>query len=100
MKKVVYSIPCSDCNKVYIGETGRMRETRMNEHRAKIRSLASDSKLVEHIQQYKHKFDFSKVETLAVETGWRKRVIKESILTNKMFGNAINDTKHTLRVFG
>ncbi len=70
-----------------------------SEHRAKIRSLASDSKLVEHVSQYKLKFDFSKVETLVWETDWRKRVIKENILTNRTFGNAINDTKHILRVF-
>ncbi|CAF2071453.1 unnamed protein product [Rotaria magnacalcarata] len=97
-KNLVYSIPCSNCKKIYIGETSRMSETRMAEHRSKIKTLASDSKLVEHIEQYKHKFDFSKVETLARETDWRKRTIKESILTNKACGNAINDTKHILRV--
>lgn len=97
-KNLIYSIPCSNCNKVYIGETSRMRETRMAEHQAKIRTLASDSKLVEHIEQHKHKFDFSNVKTLARETDWRKRIIKESILTNKAAGNAINDTKHTLRI--
>ncbi|CAF3042390.1 unnamed protein product [Rotaria socialis] len=97
-KNLIYSIPCSNCEKVYIGETSRMRETRMAEHRSKIKTLASDSKLVEHIEQHKHKFDFSKVETLARETDWRKRTIKESILTNKACGNAINDTKHILRV--
>jgi hypothetical protein len=99
-KKLVYSIPCKDCNKVYIGETARMKEVRMIEHQAKIKSLASDSKLVEHIQQYKHEFDFWKTTTLAHDTEWRKRIIKESLLTYKTNGNAINDTKHTLHIFG
>ncbi len=72
----------------------------MNEHKAKIRSLSSDSRLVEHIIKHKHKFDFSNVETLVHETSWRKRIIKESILTNRTQGNAINDIKHALRVFG
>ena len=29
-KKLVYSIPCKDCDTVYIGETGRMKETRIS----------------------------------------------------------------------
>ena len=99
-KNLVYSIPCSDCEKIYIGETSRKRDTRINEHKAKIRTLSSDSKLVEHILQHKHKFDFSNTKTLARETDWRKRVIKESILTNRTLGNAINDTKHVIRVVG
>jgi sugar-specific transcriptional regulator TrmB len=99
-KNLIYSIPCSDCNKVYIGETSRMKETRINEHKAKMRLLSSDSKLVEHVLRYKHKFDFSNTETLAWETDWRKRVIKESILTNRTYGKSINDTKHVIRVVG
>ena len=30
---VVYKIPCSQCEKVYIGETGRQLGTRITEHR-------------------------------------------------------------------
>ena len=54
-KNLVYSIPCKDCNKEYIGETGRMKDTRINEHKSKIRTLSSDSKIVEHILNLKHK---------------------------------------------
>lgn len=99
-KKLVYSIPCIDCDKIYIGETSRMKDTRMNEHKAKIKSLSSDSKLVEHILEHNHKFDFSNVTTLALENEWRRRVIKESIMTQKSMGKSINDTKHTIRVIG
>ncbi len=78
-KNLVYSIQCKDCEKIYIGETGRMQETRIKEHRVKIRALASDSKIVEHILNYKHNFDFDDVKTLAYESDWRRRIIKESI---------------------
>ena len=99
-KNLIYSIPCVDCDKVYIGETSRMKETRMNEHKAKVKSLSSDSKIVEHILEHKHNFDFSNASTIALETDWRKRVIKESIMTQKTLGRAINDTKHTIRIVG
>ena len=97
-KNLVYSIPCNDCDKVYIGETGRMRDTRINEHKSKIRTLSSDSKIVEHILNFKHKFEFSNTKALAFENDWRKRIIKESILTNRTLGKSINETKHTLQV--
>ncbi len=100
LKNLVYSIPCSNCPKVYIGETGRLRQTRMNEHQANIRNLSDNSKLVEHILKEKHTFDFSNVQTLALESDWRRRVIKESILTTRMLGNSINDIKHTIQVVG
>ena len=45
-KNLVYSIPCKDCDTVYIGETGRMKETRINEHKSKVKILSSDSKIV------------------------------------------------------
>lgn len=73
---------------------------RNNEHKANIRNLSNDSKLVQHILKEKHKFDFSNVQTLALESDWRRRVIKESILTNRMLGNSVNDVKHTIHVVG
>ena len=97
---LVYSIPCMDCEKVYIGETSRARETRIKEHQAKLRKLSSDSKLVEHVLEHNHRIDFSKTETLTWESDWRRRVIKESILTNRTTGKSINDTKHIIRVVG
>ena len=97
-KNLIYSIPCTDCDKKYIGEASRMKETRINEHKAKVKSLSTDSKIVEHILEHSHNFDFSNTATLALETDWRKRVIKESIMTHRTLGRAINDTKHTIRV--
>ena len=99
-KNLIYSIPCSDCDKVYIGETSRLKDIRMSEHKSKIKSLSLDSKIVEHILEHNHKFDFTNTLTLALETDWRKRVIKESILTHRTLGKSINDTKHTIRVIG
>jgi hypothetical protein len=93
-------IPCGNCEKVYIGQTDRKREIRMKEHQSKIKRMEGDSKLVEHILANNHKFDFSKVETLAWETEWKKRIIKESLLTQEKLGKAINDIDYNLNVFG
>ena len=79
-----------------------MKGTRMNEHKAKARLLSADSKIVQHILEHNHSFDFSNASTLALalEKDWRKRVIKESIMTQKTLGRAIDDTKHTIRIVG
>lgn len=87
-----------NCNKVYIGETSRNRDTRINEHKTKLKSLSTDSKLVEHILEYKHQFDFSNTKTLARETNWRKRIMKESILTSRTLDKSVNEVKHTLQI--
>ena len=97
-KDLVYSTPCKDCDTVYIGETGRMKATRINEHTSKVKTLSSDSRIVEHILKYKHKFYFSNTKTLVLESDWRKRIIKESILTIRTLGKSINETKHTIQV--
>ena len=97
MKKLVYSIRCLNSDKVYIG---RIREKRMAEHRAKIKTFGSDSRIVEHTEDQKHSSDFTRVTTLTFENNWQKKTIKENLLTNKTLGNAINDTKYKPRIFG
>jgi predicted GIY-YIG superfamily endonuclease len=47
-KNVVYSIPC-ECNKQYIGETGRAFDVRLKEHKNSIKKKDPDgSKLCEN----------------------------------------------------
>ncbi len=38
-KGVVYSIPCMDCNSVYVGETGRNLEKRLKEHQYAVKRM-------------------------------------------------------------
>ena len=70
----------------------------MKEHRANVRNLSDKSELVEHILTHKHQFDIMNTQTLALESDWRRRVIKESILSSKTLGKSINKTKHTIQV--
>ena len=99
-KKIIYQIPCRDCEKIYIGETGRQRKKRMSEHTSAIRKKDMNSEIVKHISNTHHTMDFTKIETLANETKWKRRIIKESLLTHESKGKAINEIKHKLQVFG
>ncbi|GAA49703.1 hypothetical protein CLF_103447 [Clonorchis sinensis] len=70
----VYKIKCSDCIKVYIGQTARELHTRIGEHKRKInkpprnadeyRALLKDSAIAEHALDTGHKIDLENVEVL------------------------------------
>ncbi|XP_071056900.1 uncharacterized protein [Onthophagus taurus] len=49
----VYSVNCTDCNAIYIGQTGRKLETRLHEHKIK-----SQSNINKHIVDTGHTIDF------------------------------------------
>ena len=58
-KGVIYKVPCQDCNKVYIGETGRKFGTRLNGHKRHCRLLQPDkSAIAEHAigKNHPHRF--------------------------------------------
>ena len=47
---VVYSIPCRSCSKIYIGQTGRQLQTRINEHKAAIKhAKTNESAVADHV---------------------------------------------------
>ncbi|GAA52931.1 hypothetical protein CLF_109134, partial [Clonorchis sinensis] len=74
----VYKIKCSDCIKVYIGQTARELHTRIGEHKRKInkpprnadeyRALLKDSAIVEHALDTGHKIDLENVEVFQATT--------------------------------
>ena len=62
---VVYKIPCS-CGKEYIGETKRMLETRLKEHKAATRRGETEkSAVAEHAWKEDHPPLWDEVEILA-----------------------------------
>ena len=64
-KGVDYSISCTECPKVYIGQTGRSLKHRLKEHRRALRNgdMAA-SALAEHALTAGHDVDLSKAEVL------------------------------------
>jgi len=98
-KKLVYKISCANCDKCYIGETNREKEIRMKEHQADIKKHTQSSNVAKHANDNKHSFNFIESETLALETNWRRRIIKESLFTHQMQDKALNDVKFKLNIF-
>ena len=61
---VVYEVPCT-CGKVYIGETKRLLETRLKEHKdACTRYLTDKSAIAEHAWANDHPINWAEVKIL------------------------------------
>ena len=60
MESGVYKIDCMNCDKFYIGETGRSLKTRIKEHQNDIKYNKPASGIVEHTHNMGHQFDLKK----------------------------------------
>ena len=103
---VVYEIPCKDCDKVYVGETGRRFGVREKEHKKDVEQLEGvkytrsqrksslaeqhQSALTDHAAQTNHTIDWDGVKLPAKDPNWNIRGIKEAIAIKKRGPLAIN----------
>ena len=72
---VVYQVNCIDCEKFYIGETGRMIKTRMKEHKDDGENEKEDNKvsgLSQHIREAHHRVDFENFKIINEESNFNK----------------------------
>ena len=78
-KGVVYEIQCG-CGEVYIGETGRPKDTRRKEHARDIEhGRVQKSAPARHAQACSRGMHPMQAKTLACETNWKKRIVREAI---------------------
>ena len=61
---VVYEIPCTGCQKSYIGETGRGLNTRVAEHKRDLRHHRTSNALVVHVDECGNLPGWDRADTL------------------------------------
>ena len=76
----IYHLQCGDCEKDYIGETGRGVGVRFKEH---INLKHSTSAITEHMKKAKHKFTTDQIKILGCEDHVMKRRVKETLAIRK-----------------
>ena len=64
---------CGDCDKVYVGETGRKAVIRKREHQKDCRELNVRSAIAEHGLALNHRPDFDSFRVIDCEKNWRSR---------------------------
>ena len=75
-KGVVYQIACSQCDEVYIGETGRPLKSRISKHK---RAVATGDVRNAHWMKTSHNMDWGSAHVVDRSNRWRERRIKESV---------------------
>ena len=83
---VIYSIPCNDCDKIYIGQTTQHLSDRINGHKY----AKNPTALTNHRKNEKHDFDYNNTQILAIEKKQKKREILEMIYIQKNIEKSIN----------
>ena len=89
-ERVVYEVKCKDCDRIYIGETGRKLNIRLEEHK---KGGEGDQRKVsglsQHMQQSKHNINFNDAKIIYKEN-FKKRKLREGITIKKCKGLLLN----------
>ena len=95
----IYIIPCSDCNQVYVGETGRDLDVRVREHKYACRTGAPNSAVARHTLDDGHRINFKEAAIVCNESDiGRRRVIEGALihLLPTFSGNASFSSEDTI----
>ena len=68
-----------DCEKSYIGETGRSLQKRLTEHKAAVRRGDSKNGIAVHVQKHDHRVDWEVAKVIDQEQRYWPRRIREAI---------------------
>jgi len=106
LTECVYKVPCANCDKTYIGETGRKFEVRLQEHRTEVESKTgrtftrslrpssltehNKSAFTDHATQENHVINWSQATVIDREPERFTRWIKEAIHVRKEGQQAMN----------
>ncbi|GAA57554.1 hypothetical protein CLF_112885 [Clonorchis sinensis] len=80
---VIYRIQCKDCDKRYIGQTGRKLSTRIHEHKLATERRDQFSLISVHKDQEGHEFDWSGVHILGQARTKKEREFIEAWYSTK-----------------
>ena len=79
-----YVIPCGECDKVYVGETGRAFDVRLREHKSYIRYADERSAVFRHVRDEGHSMAWNEARVVFPSACKSKRLLVESALIDKL----------------
>ena len=78
----VYLIPCKDCNRRYVGETGRNLEVRLEEHKRACRLGLTNSMVAKHTLEIDHRINWKESSIIYRSGSIGKRRVVEGAVIN------------------
>ena len=79
----IYEIPCKQCNKKYIGQSGKDLTTRLKQHQYNVRVGNIASSLFQHMNEYNHAINWRNAKEIMYCKDFVKRNILESCIIKK-----------------
>ena len=83
----VYKIPCTECNKCYIGQTGKNLTMRVKQHKYSVRTGQESNALFIHQRDMNHCIDWSHASSIFPCND----IVKRNIIESSMIKHSIND---------
>lgn len=95
VSNIVYSIPCSDCQKIYVGNTSQQLKKRLTQHKSDTRLKPNSTGLAIHANAESHVFDYNNTTILDRETQCHKRNISEMLHIQATLDTNVNKRTDT-----
>jgi hypothetical protein len=87
----VYKIKCENCEKVYIGQTGRKIVTRAEEHLKAVKNFSINSEMADHVRETGHNFNINSFNLVKVcDKGYKLTILENLHINNNVNNNLIN----------
>jgi len=89
-KNVVYSVPCSQCDCSYIGQTRQTLKKRIQAHKSEIKHKVDNNSIFRHLKDQGHEPDFNNTEVVCHEKHYWGRLNLETLAIYLKGDKAIN----------
>ena len=86
----VYKIPCKECDKVYVGQTGKDLPIRIKQHKYSVRTGQESNALFIHMRDENHPIEWNKASKLVNSNSLMDRNIIESSIIKHKNANMLN----------
>ena len=95
-KRVMYQVPCAECESVYMGETGRTLEKRISGHKGAGKRHDMKNGIIVHAWTKQHKVDWQAATVKHVETNHLRRKTIEALHIHLQWETSNLDCGRTL----
>ena len=86
----IYKIPCKDCDKFYIGQSGKSIDTRLKQHKYCVRTGNMSNAIFIHINNCNHMIGWKESKEIVFCNNVTKRNIIESSIIKEYSNNLLN----------
>ena len=86
----IYEIPCNQCNKKYVGQSGKELIVRLKQHQKNVRDGNMTSSLFQHMNNNNHSINWTAAKEIVFCNDYVKRNIIESSIIKKKYGELLN----------